>query len=114
MKSIDIIFNGDKFTPTSLKGTISNIEVLAEYGVLSKRGRYKNKKSPYGLALLNIPLDSIKENLEYLIQNVDALKESNLDRIELDSVFNDSGTYFNYKRSSEITTLLNKLNKLLK
>ncbi len=53
--NIDIRFEGDKFSPVKLKGlTGLPIETLAEYGEIARKGRYRGKSSPYGLALLKV------------------------------------------------------------
>lgn len=111
-KTIDIILSGDKFKPSSL---CLETKILAEYGSISKRGRYKGKPSPYGLAYMIIPLDSLTETLDNLVSNINDLKQSGVSDVELDSVFwdDEKSDFLNYKKSEKVTKLLNKINSIL-
>lgn len=67
--NIDIRFEGKNFSPRTLKDlTKLPIEVIMESGEIATIGRYKNKRSPYGLALLNIKPDP-KKNLNDLLDD---------------------------------------------
>ncbi|MDI1355609.1 MAG: hypothetical protein PSX36_11860 [bacterium] len=89
---IDIVFEGSKFSPTKLKElTNLDIESLAEYGEMGKKGRYKGKPMPYGLGLLKISQissenvnRSLKRIIDRLLLKKSALSKSGVDEITLD------------------------------
>jgi hypothetical protein len=66
--------------------------VLAEYGEISAKGRYKGMPSPYGMGIIEISKPEIKTNisaliLEYcnrLLDNKNDLKECGVDDIIFD------------------------------
>jgi hypothetical protein len=111
---IDIKFEGSKFSPKTLMNlTKLPLEVLAEYGEIASRGRYKGKKSPYGLALLKVEPKNNFENLEdalrkvvkKLISHKKHLAECNVEEISVDVENNSS-----YKLEKDIIKDLSKLN----
>jgi hypothetical protein len=59
-----IVLHGDKFLPTML---LKNIEwpfkdkpaIVAEYGTVATKGKYKGKPSPYGLMTFTMHVDEI-------------------------------------------------------
>jgi len=89
---IDIVFEGDRFSPKALKElTNFNIETLAEYGAIGKRGRYKGQSMPYGLALLKVKQTfsedinvALKKVIDDLLLKKAALLHSGVDEITLD------------------------------
>jgi len=99
--SLDIRFEGSKFYPSKLKEKTSlPIKVLAEYGEISNKGRYKGIPSPYGIGILEIsnagsetkiPL-LIKEYTTKLLKNTNELKESGVDEIIFDIESSKSDT----------------------
>jgi hypothetical protein len=91
--SLDIRFEGSRFYPSKLKERTSlPIKVLAEYGEISAKGRYKGMPSPYGMGIIEISKPEIKTNisaliLEYcnrLLDNKNDLKECGVDDIIFD------------------------------
>lgn len=53
--TVDIVFEGNRFSPKALKKTTGlRINLLIEFDEIAKRGRYKGQKPPYGLATLKI------------------------------------------------------------
>lgn len=87
---IDIRFVGKEFYPSKLvEKTQLPIQVLAEYGKTSTKGRYKSEPSPYGIGILKIPTDSsqkgtydlIKKYSDNLLKNKNELLESGVEEI---------------------------------
>lgn len=89
---IDIILEGDQFSPRKLvERTGLTIKSLAEYNEISNRGRYKGKKSPYGLAVLKVESSTIEklnnvlnDVLNYLIIIKLELNQSGVEEVSLD------------------------------
>lgn len=44
------------------------IKILAEYGKISTKGRYKNQPSPYGMCLIQISRNDDQTDLDQLIE----------------------------------------------
>jgi hypothetical protein len=62
---IDIRFVGERFSPSMfMKLTRIGLEVIAEPGVLAKRGRYRGKPSPYGLAIWSVKQEDYRTSIE--------------------------------------------------
>ena len=67
---------GDQFSPTSLMNkTGIEIEILAEFGEISKMGRHKGKPSPYGLGSIQIETlhktnEDVNEKLKYILKKI--------------------------------------------
>ena len=114
---IDIVFEGKEFYPSKLKElTGFDIEELAEYGQIAKRGRYKGKPSPYGLAILKIQdtvFDDINIVLDEIIQELlnkrPQLSQSGVDEITLD-FDNFSESEIEIKINKEILKKISELN----
>jgi hypothetical protein len=113
---IDIRFEGDRFSPKKLKKlTQLPIEILAEYGEIAKKGRYKNKPTPYGLALLKVEKNGKKDlrtnlfnSIKFLLTEKQALKKSGVEDIIVDietSPNIEEGFYFD----EDILASLSKL-----
>jgi hypothetical protein len=69
MNNLSVRFEGDKFSPKMLKTLTGwNLEVIAEYNEIADKGRYKGKKSPYGLAVLELK-NNAKKNITEDVQN---------------------------------------------
>lgn len=69
LNSINIRLEGSKFYPSKLREkTNLPLKILAEYGELSNKGRYKGKASPYGLAILQTSPNNKKKDLFELIE----------------------------------------------
>jgi len=90
---IYIRFEGNNFYPSKLKEkTKYPIEVLAEYGETSTKGRYKGKPSPYGIGILAIQANNDTKDIyevlrKYSSELVDRrayLKESGVEEIIFD------------------------------
>jgi len=115
--NIDIRLEGSKFSPKKLKA-ITNlpVEILAEKGEIAKKGRYKGKPSPYGIALIPVN-ESSKENLSTVMSRYTqmllkdgkkALKESGVEEIVVDietSPHSIAGFSFEEKLIHEISEL---------
>jgi hypothetical protein len=87
---IDIQLEGDNFYPSRLlEKSKLQLEILAEKGGISKSGRYKGKISPYGLALIPIPLERFEFDLnkalgfylQMLLQLRPSLDESGVENV---------------------------------
>lgn len=64
---IDIRLEGDKFHPSKLKNLIDvPVKILAEYGEIATKGRYKGKSLPYGMALLTFTQN--KEDIQLALE----------------------------------------------
>jgi hypothetical protein len=108
---IDIQFKGNGFSPKTLKElTNLPLEILIESGQIAKRGRYKGKKSPFGIALLkldnsdNVLLDWSKK----LLNIKDSLVQSKVEEI----IFDIESTNENFKNFTITTELANNLSLL--
>ena len=67
--SVDIQLEGDKFYPSKLMEKIKQpIKILAEFGAIAKKGRYKGDPSPYGLGLLEVTPKDNANNTRNLIE----------------------------------------------
>jgi DNA-directed RNA polymerase sigma subunit (sigma70/sigma32) len=87
---IDIRFEGDKFSPKLMK-KLTNFQLLslAEYGEIAKTGRYKNRPSPYGMAILktnepigNEDINKVLNNyIEKLYKKAEDIKKSGVQEI---------------------------------
>ncbi|MDI1316265.1 hypothetical protein [Flavobacterium sp.] len=114
---IDIVFEGKKFSPKLLKEmTQLNIESLVEYGEISKRGRFKNTPSPYGLGLLklnNIEEMNIDKSLNMIVDNL-LSKKSILNKCGVEEITLDLESFsqneIEYKISREIIKKISNLN----
>jgi hypothetical protein len=91
--AVYIRFEGNHFYPSRLKEkTNYPIEVLAEYGEISAKGRYKGKPSPYGIGVLEIQANKDKEDIYDIIRKYslellykkDYLQESGVEEIVFD------------------------------
>ncbi len=81
------------FYPSKLKEkTNYAIKVLAEYGEISTKGRYKGRSSPYGMGVIEIHTNNAQEDIydvirkyisELLSKKAD-LKESGVEEIVFD------------------------------
>ncbi len=89
---VDIVFEGDKFSPKFLK-QITGLRILPliEWDEVATRGRYKGQKSPYGLGTLRIEglttddlLIGLKSAIKYLLLESGDLKKSGVQEISLD------------------------------
>ena len=114
---IDIVFEGDKFSPRKL-GTLTafKIEVLAEYGEISDKGRYKGKLWPYGLGILKIQLTetedinkTLKKVVTELLEMKSIIHKCGVDEITLD-LENFSQAETEITIDKEIIKLISKLN----
>jgi len=84
---IDIQFRGLGFSPKKLAAlTGLPIEPLVESGEIAKIGRYRDKPSPYGLALLKVPpkANAILNYSNLLLKQKDLLEECNVQEILFD------------------------------
>lgn len=118
---IDIVFEGDKFSPNMLgEGIGMPIESIAEYGEIGKKGRYKDKALPYGLGLLKITGHSSEEFNEKLNQVFDLLslrtrllRKTGLREIKIDKESSSlDGFYFDISEGiyDKILKINNELN----
>lgn len=89
---IEIVFEGSQFRPQVLKekGGLP-LEVVAEFGAVATKGRYKGQPSPYGLALLKVSAAAtddinplLSETLNRLMELQPLLAESGVEEITLD------------------------------
>lgn len=116
---VDIVFEGDKFSPTALReATGLRLNPLAEFGQISKRGRFKGQKSPYGLAVLKIepaiPEDlnvMLNSAIRYLMLEYEVLRKTGVEEVYLDTEYLDDK---NLKVSDDIYESLKELNRALK
>jgi len=113
---IDIQFNGDGFSPKTLRNlTKLPLEIIVESGEIASKGRYKEKKSPFGIALLkidnseNVLLDWSKK----LISFKDYLKLSNVGEIIFD-IQSTNDNFKNFTITSELANNLSVLNAKIK
>jgi hypothetical protein len=117
---IDIVFEGEKFSPTKLKDqTGLDLLILAESGTVSYRGRYKGHPSPYGLAVfkvestlsedLNIVLETI---INSLLEKKEILRTCAVDEITLD-LENFSQSEIDLNIDKKIIRMLSELNASL-
>lgn len=114
---IDVVFEGEKFSPLRLKKlTQLDIEKLVEYGEIGKKGRYKDKPSPYGLGVLKINItenanveDSLNKIIDNLLSKKSILRECGVDEITLD-LESFSQNEVEYKISREIIKKISELN----
>lgn len=91
--AVYIRFEGNNFYPSKLKEkTNYPIKVLAEYGEISTKGRYKGKPSPYGMGVIEIQTNNHHENIYNIIKKYISellkkkadLKESGVEEIVFD------------------------------
>src|ERR1051325_3997492 len=88
----DIVFEGKNFLPGKLKELSGfELEILAGYGKIAGKGRYKGQKSPYGLALLKVSgvasedLNKVlKKTIAQLLQHKELIQRSGVEEITLD------------------------------
>lgn len=102
-KYIDVILKGQKFSPKKFKKYTSfPFKIIVEYGHISKKGRYKNKPSPFGIGVLE--LDYSEKVLINFCDNISSQIENfNIDEI----VINIGNSSFNIS-----TILYDKIFKL--
>jgi len=110
-----IRFEGNKFSPKLLE-TLTGfpLKVLAEYGEISKKGRYKGQPSPYGMAFLDIDYELKENNLievldkytTILLRKKGALNESHVDEI----IFDIETSKNNVPLEGEVLRKLGELN----
>lgn len=112
---IDIQFKGDGFSPKKLKNSTGlPLEILVETGEKSKKGRYKGKPSPYGIALLKIEptQDSIINWCNQLLLLKSNLKKSSVKEIIFD-IESTNENFSNFSITKELSSKLNKLNAII-
>ncbi len=91
---INIQLKGDDFSPTMLREkTNLPIEVIIDSGDIAKIGRYKGKKSPYGIGVISFLFDEAK-----VIGYSNKLKkikrtEHHLDEIVFDFIFAENESF---------------------
>ena len=88
---INIRFEGSKFYPSKLVANINlPFRVLAEYGAPALKGRHKDMPSPYGMAVIELPLKEsrIEQIIEKCVANLELwsgyLYESGVDNTIID------------------------------
>lgn len=114
---IDIRLEGDNFSPIKLKSlTNLPIEVIAEKGEIAKKGRYKGKPYPFGMALIKVDGKS-KDDFNNILggylaillkDKKKALKQSGVEDIVVDvetPSHQDSRFSFEKKLIKEISNL---------
>ncbi|WP_425656384.1 hypothetical protein [Tenacibaculum ascidiaceicola] len=109
---INIQLSGESFSPKTLKKhTKLPIDVLVEAGEIAKKGRYKDKTSPYGLGIITIEasIDSIEKWCEIFLNFKNYLEISKLQEIVFDTYI-DCTNLRSYTITSELAGKLNKLN----
>jgi len=108
-----VIFQGNNFSPNKLN-TYSpqlQVKVLAEYGEIINRGKYKNQPSPYGLATHKIEGINEQELINYidkLINFTEYLIESGVTSIEFE-INVDSQIKSSVEISSDLINMLSYL-----
>lgn len=116
--SVDLVFEGAKFSPKALKAATGlRIVPLVEFGEIAKRGRYRGQEAPYGLATLKIESASpedlniiINSALKYLQLERDSLLKAGVEDVSLDT---ESIEGKDLAVSDEVYKNLEQLNKAL-
>lgn len=112
---IDIQFAGENFSPNKLKKlTNLPLEILVETGDIAKKGRYKGKPSPFGLALLKIEpnQNSISKWCDILLSKSNLLAESNVREIVFD-IESANENFSNFSINKELTEKLSQLDAII-
>lgn len=108
---IDIQFKGNEFSPKKLKKlTGLPLEILVETGEKSKKGRYKGKPSPFGIAVLKI--EPTQESILKWCNQLLLLKSNLKDSFVKEIIFDIESTNDNFSNFSITQELSNKLTKL--
>jgi len=115
---IDIRFEGNNFTPSALQKELGlSLNILVEAGEISKKGQFRGKPSPYGIAYHTIDHDLeledsiplIEKYLNKLIKNQSILDKVGVEEIIFDIETLNSKAY-SYSLDTDIIKKLEKLN----
>lgn len=116
---IDIRFEGTKFYPSALEPLINTkLKILAETGKPALKGRFIGQPSPYGMALLQIPVleNDMQNTLDKYIFKLESweqsLKNCGIDEITIDIGYTEESPV-NIKISNEQMHKLGSLNTLI-
>lgn len=110
---IDIRLEGEHFSPSRfMQLSQIPIEIIAEAGVIAKRGRYRGKPSPYGMALWSVLHPSHRNpNAYVLFQSLNELlsHKADFEKVGIEKVIVDIDTPNYFSLDPETLSLIAQL-----